>query len=117
MVDLTDDPNGDGIDNLTCYAFGLDPLVFPTSTPWPVITLGTAPASLSIHYRRRRAPGNGLTYIPQFANRLDEWTAAANTPAIINETAEWEELKVTDHETTATQPKRFGRVRIEYAEP
>ena len=117
LVDLTEDANGDGIDNLTCYAFGLDPLVFRTATPWPVITLGTAPASLSIHYRRRLAPDSGLTYIPQFANSLDNWTAAANTPAIIDETAEWEELKVTDHETTTTQPKRFGRVRIEYAEP
>ncbi len=116
-VDLTQDANGDGIDNLTCYAFGLDPLEFSAAAPWPVITLGTSPAALSVHYRRRLAPDSGLTYIPQFANGLTDWTAAANTPAIIGATEEWEELKVIDHETTATQTRRFARVKIEYADP
>ncbi len=116
QVDLSEDANGDGVDNLTCFAFGLDPLKFTTEPSWPEITLGNSPSALSIQYRRRLASDSGLTYIPQFSDSLTDWSAATNTPAIIAISDEWEVLKITDQENTATRARRFARVKIEYVD-
>jgi hypothetical protein len=116
QVDLSEDANGDGVDNLTCFAFGLDPLKFTANPSWPEITLGNSPTALSIQYRRRLSSDSGLTYIPQFSDSLTDWSAATNTPAIMAISDDWEVLKITDQENTATRARRFARVTIEYVD-
>jgi glycerophosphoryl diester phosphodiesterase len=84
------DPDGDGLDNLTEYAFGTDPLL-PNSPPAPVISPGTAnSANLSGTFSwtidLRENWSQFLTVTPQSCNSMDMWSNMS--PAA----ASWTEL-------------------------
>lgn len=115
LVHLTDDANGDGINNLLCYAFGINPLSSPLAGSTPTATLTQdSPAQLTIHYRRNATPDSGLSYFPEFSENLSTWEASSNEPTMISETGNWQEWQAIDHETTSNTPRRFGRVRVIY---
>jgi hypothetical protein len=118
LVDLGSDANGDGISNLLCYAFGIDPIAPVPIGAMPLVTRNDAtPSSLTISFRRNLSPDSGVTYHPEFSGNLTQWQPSTLDPEIISLTGSWQELKVTDHENATSSPRRCGRVRVVYAEP
>ena len=116
-VHLTGDANGDGVSNLLCYAFGLDPLAPWSSTALPAVGQENgSPGRLSITYRRNIAAGTGLTYFPEFSGNLSGWQASGNDPTLVSQSGAWQEWKVVDDQNASTSTRRFGRVRIIYTD-
>ncbi len=117
LVNLSDDANGDGISNLLCYAFGLEPLALSPPTTLPRVGREDgAPVRLSITYRRNTSPDSGLTYFPEFSDTLSSWQASSQDPTLISETGTWQEWKIVDDRDASTAPNRFGRVRVIYSD-
>jgi hypothetical protein len=113
-----DDANGDGVPNLLCYAFGMDPFVSAASTgALPLVELtGTGAArKLRLTWLRRKASTNsGLTYLPEFgSNTAAVWeTVTGGTATSVDGT--FERVVVEDTATTGTESTRFGRVKVVY---
>ncbi len=126
-----EDANGDGTDNLLCYAFNLPPFTSPATamTPGvgataglPAISVVGSGASrrLRIEYVQRIGAGSGLSYRPQFctdpssSSGPDGWQdGPAVTPTTID--TEWERIVIEDSVPGAAI--RFGRVLVEYTAP
>lgn len=114
-VDLAEDANFDGISNLFCYAFGIDPLAEAPLAALPVVgSEGGTPVRLAITFRRNTAPNTGLTYLPEFSSNLSVWQPSTNMATLVSQAGNWQEWKVTDHQNGQTSPKRFGRLRVIY---
>lgn len=117
LVNLSDDANGDGISNLLCYAWGLEPLALPSSSTLPQVRLEAgSPARLSITFRRNTSPGNGLTYVPEFSGKLHSWQESSRAPALLSEGGGWQEWKVMDDRDASVASQRFGRMRVIYSD-
>lgn len=117
LVDLTADANGDGINNLLCYAFGIDPIAPAPSGSLPLIALeAPSPSRLAITYQQNTADGTGILYFPEFSSHLTAWQASGNAPTMISESGTWQQWKVTDDRTTSSAERRFGRLRVIYAD-
>ncbi len=121
-------PSGDGIDNLTKYAFNIpaDQAVGGTarnlvpgtgSAGLPSITLVGPPGGrrLRVEYLRRRGIA-GLAYRVEFASRLapSDWiqSIAAETVTALDD--DWERVVVEDGETSASDRDRYARVRVDF---
>jgi len=116
-VHLTGDANGDGVSNLLCYAFDLDPLASWSSSALPVVGRENgSPARLSITFRSNTASGSGLTYFPEFSGNLSSWQASGNEPTLVSQEGSWQQWKVIDDQNAATPERRFGRVRVIYTD-
>jgi hypothetical protein len=112
------DPNGDGLDNLTCYAFGLDPLDTAFFEDLPSVSVtGAIIKSLTFEFWRR-VGASGVTYTPQIYDKLQaaNWVDFPGTPALINGDTEWEYMRMIDTENTTTKPKRFARMKLTYVD-
>jgi hypothetical protein len=112
------DPNGDGLDNLTCYAFGLDPLDTAFFEDLPSVSVaGAIIKSLTFEFWRR-VGASGVTYTPQICDNLQaaNWVDFPGTPALINGDTEWEYMRMIDTENTTTKPKRFARMKLTYVD-
>lgn len=117
QVHLTGDANGDGVSNLLCYAFDLDPLASSSSSALPVVGReNVSPARLSITFRRNTTSGTGLTYFPEFSENLSSWQASGNEPTLLSQEGSWQLWKVVDDQSAATSARRFGRVRVIYTD-
>lgn len=115
LVDLAADANGDGVNNLICYAFGIDPTSPVPLGALPVVSSNeVAPSSLTILFKRNLSPDSGVSYHPEFSGNLIQWLPSTLDPEIISVTGSWQELKITDHENTTSSSRRFGRVRVVY---
>ncbi|WP_395737125.1 hypothetical protein [Prosthecobacter sp.] len=124
------DEDGDGLSNLLEYAFSLNPAAANSSfvitdtysgSPPAVSLLSSPSRRLSITFLRRKAASNsGLTYSAQFCDTLlatgtGGWTDATGTPVITSIDDTWELVVIED--TTLNAARRFGRVKIIYAQP
>ena len=130
------DSNGDG-DHTTLleeFAFNLDPTQNDThylegmtgSSGLPIgrlVDAGGGHKRLEVEYVRRKDTKGQLVYTVEFASGLnddeeptDDWQDSTATPVISSIDAVWERVTVTDEATTATHPRRFGRVRLDFEE-
>jgi M6 family metalloprotease-like protein len=120
------DGDGDKLTLLQEYAFNLDPTVddaasFGLMFGGLVDVEGGAPTEqqlMLVFPRRRNDPS--LTYIVEFGNSTDG--ADGFAPATEREATsiidiDFKEVTVSDSETTLTEGRRFGRVRVEYNPP
>ena len=115
-----DDPGGDGVNNLMCYAFDLNPYDFRDSQgflPEVGMTGSGAGSRLRIRYLRHKPTGSsGLVYVAQFGNGAGAWENATSVPVVTDLGGDWEEVVVTDAVTAVAAGRRFGRVRVTYTD-
>ena len=120
--DGNSDPDTDGANNLSEWAFNLN----PTRPDIAALTPGTGTAGLpsirltgtgsaqhlTVEFVRRK--NAGLTYTVQFANSPAGagFLSAVNAPTVTPIDANWERMIVEDSVTTGDQAIRFGRVRV-----
>jgi hypothetical protein len=111
-------PDNDGADNLTEFAYNLNPLVADSRPVTPAGTNGLPAAYylpnvsngiLEVQFLRRK--GNtaaGLTYTIQFSSDLVSWSAG-QAPVVISLNVDWDRVTVRDG-LGGPNPKRFARV-------
>lgn len=116
----TADPENDGANNLSEFAYNLDPLAVDAQ-PIPLNGTNGLPAArylanvssgiLEVEFPRRRGPtAAGLTYTVQFSSDLITWTAG-RTPVLTSINAEWDRMTVRDA-LVGPNPNRFARVTL-----
>ena len=127
---VTADPDGDGVNNLLCMAFDLDPYgdgVRPGefgspndfgALPEVTMTGAGGEGRLRIRYARRKDEWGtlGLSYVPQFGSGGGVWEDASAQAVVTDRGYGWEEVLVTDTVTAGVAGRRFGRVKVTYAE-
>ncbi|MCB1237851.1 MAG: choice-of-anchor D domain-containing protein [Verrucomicrobiae bacterium] len=126
----TADDDGDSISLLAEYAFNLD----PTVADFAVLASGTGTGGLPLiglagsgadrhlqtEFVRRRGDPN-LIYTVEYGSEPSEPLPDGFAPADQPETVtgidlEFDRVTVDDSRTVGTDPRRFGRVKVEYAE-
>jgi hypothetical protein len=116
QVGLDQDPSGDGLDNLTCYAFGLDPFSTVSSLDLPIITVNGA-GRLEMEYFRRVA-ATGLSYMPQFSNDMKSWGDFSGTVTVVgSDFPGWDTVTLEDTATSLANRTRFARMKLTYVDP
>lgn len=115
LVGMTLDPNGDGINNLTCFAFGLDPLSEILRSDLPQVEITESGLLEMTFYRRIGA--NGLIYQPQFSDDLHTWNDYVGTETLIDETTEWSLHSLLDSSASTGKMQRFARMKLSYTDP
>jgi hypothetical protein len=114
LVGISLDPNGDGIDNLSCFAYDIDPL--GAWNPYlPEVVLGEESGLLEMGYWRRKvAPG--LSYIPQFSDDLVTWTDFTGAQSE-EDYVDWTYNSLTDSASSLGKPRRYARMKLSYTDP
>jgi uncharacterized membrane protein len=113
-TDTTGDRDGDGMNNLTEFAYDLDPLN-PSATPVVGLQPG-APTVLS--FRRRKAyAAQGLRYEWQYTTNLKDWYPTAAELETLNQTSEgpsspMEKVAVGFTPPDATKPGYFFKLNV-----
>jgi hypothetical protein len=118
---VSDDPDGDGVNNLLCMAFDLNPFGWWNPGSYlPEVTMTGAGAErrLRIRYARRKDKWGalGLSYVPQFGPGGGVWEDASAQAVVTDLGYGWEEVVVTDTVTAGVAGRRFGRVKVTYGE-
>lgn len=120
----TANPDGDLANNLTEYAFNLDPLGRDSSTltpstgtkglPFVSLTGNDPDRHLRVEYVRRKASTNpDLSYAVEFGTDLAQvWVEQGGAETVTALDATWERVVVEDTVTTGSASRRFGRVRV-----
>lgn len=111
------DPDLDGANNLTEFAYNLNPLVADarpvtpsgiSGLPSPRYLGNTSSSILQVQFiRRKAAPAAGLAYAIQFSADLVTWSSN-QTSAVTSLNADWE--RVIARDTASLNPNRFARV-------
>jgi hypothetical protein len=109
------DPDGDGIQNLLEYAFGLDPLN-ATLNGLPVTTLAAATPggplylTTTFHYP---ATVTDITFTPEVSNNLAIWQSGSTQTAIVSDTitGEIRTIIVRDSQPATESSHRFMRIK------
>jgi uncharacterized delta-60 repeat protein len=112
-------PMGDGIANLTKYAFNLDPTV-PTAaimTPGgtsglPSIQLVGTGASRVLRFEFLRRIGSGLTYQAQATDNISAWQPTTASPIVTAIDATWERVIVEEPAPDPALSRLYGRVKV-----
>ena len=116
----TADPDGDGLDNATEYAYNLDPstndvhsLDDSQRSGLPVSYIDQPGDSFSVDYVRRK-DSDAIQYVPEFTDALEQSWDADNINVSLVDTSdpEWEIVRASDPESMSTNSSRFGRVRV-----
>ena len=116
----TADPDGDGLDNATEYAYNLDPstndvhsLDDSQRSGLPVSYIDQPGDSFSVDYVRRK-DSYAIQYVPEFTDALEQSWDADNINVSLVDTSdpEWEIVRASDPESMSTNSSRFGRVRV-----
>ena len=117
------DPDGDGLDNITEYAFNLDPStndahilntsISPDGLPVSYVDPSSGDGIFSVEYVRRK-DSDTLQYVPEFTGALEQSWDADNINVSLVDTSdpEWEIVRASDPESMSTNSSRFGRVRV-----
>ena len=118
---VSDDPDGDGVNNLLCMAFDLNPFGWwnPGSyLPEVTMTGAGGEGRLRIRYGRRKDEWGalGLSYVAQFSAGGGVWVDASAQAVVTDLGYGWEEVVVTDAVAAGVAGRRFGRVKVTYAE-
>jgi hypothetical protein len=117
-----EDFDGDGLQNILEWAFGLNPTVLDHWQPgdgptgMPVIEKSDDQGGkLTVSYlRRKNAAAAGVTYRVEFASAVGGTWVEANGEGVNSLNTEWERVTVVDPATVAPN-RRFARVAIEEA--
>ena len=123
LSEPTDDPNGDGISNLLCYAFNLPPNGPParplrpgqddlSGLPAVSVTGEGVNRRLRIEFLRRVTPGSNLSYATQFGAHPGPGGLQDGQGTIFAQfiNPDWQRVIVED--PVAGAERRFGRVRV-----
>jgi parallel beta-helix repeat protein len=114
-------PSADGVKNLLKYAFNLAPnagslnqanlTVLSINGTAGLPNISRKPSGeLQITFLRRTSASNpSITYTVETGSTLTDFSALSVTETVVAIDVNWERVTVTD---PATNPKRFGRVRI-----
>ncbi|MEQ1751619.1 MAG: hypothetical protein ABL974_19510, partial [Prosthecobacter sp.] len=114
------DPDGDGLSNLSEFAFGLDP-----NRPSSSSDIGTRAESSSsaeaagsssmraIFQRRKDHQAAGLDYIVEFSSNLTEWQPSTDTPEVLSDDGQIEQAAVPFPPKAPGEAGQFFRIRIE----
>lgn len=119
---LDGDTNGDGVDNMSAYAFNLSPVV--TATPrhliletgiagLPTGVFEDLASDLGIEFIRRRGNSTGLTYSVLLSGDLNDWVPvdlSSATTTVID--LDWERVRYLLPASSDTH--RFLRLKIDY---
>ena len=117
------DPDGDGLDNITEYAFNLDPStndahilntsISPDGLPVSYVDPSSGDGIFSVEYVRRK-DSDAIQYVPEFTDALEQSWDADNINVSLVDTSdpEWEIVRASDPESMSTNSSRFGRVRV-----
>ena len=117
------DPDGDGLDNITEYAFNLDPStndahilntsISPDGLPVSYVDPSSGDGIFSVEYVRRK-DSDAIQYVPEFTDALEQSWDANNINVSLVDTSdpEWEIVRASDPESMSTNSSRFGRVRV-----
>lgn len=117
----TADPDGDGLNNLLEFAFGMSPSSSSTGTfalSGNILTQTGQPtvqASGTItarFVRRKTHTTDGLIYTPQFSPDLTTWENSTATPVVIASDATHEVVELPYPDLVAGQPARFFRIAL-----
>ncbi|MBT8036963.1 MAG: Ig-like domain-containing protein [Verrucomicrobiae bacterium] len=125
---LTDNPEGDTMNNLLEFAFGTDPTLWDAVPLVPNGTVNGVPIARPVSgdefelvFVRRDDHGTSgsLTYTPQFSSDLTTFYDSADTPTFVTDSSDdtnYEVVKVVSPASLPnSQPARFARVLIEEA--
>ena len=112
------DPDNDGANNLTEFAYNLNPLLPDAAPIAPGGTNGLPAARylpdvsggvLEVEFPRRKGPNAvGLTYTVQFSGNLAVWSPGL-APTVTSLNSEWDRVRVRDA-VIGPNASRFGRV-------
>lgn len=128
---MTADPDGDGIQNLMEFAFGMDPNAKgrqPLTVTGGMLTQRGMPNTylvgtgnqqrLRLEFIRRVSDASqGLTYRVEFSDDLATWTAATNAAVVLATSGGYEAVTVDDVTTGAARSRRFAHVVVTYQLP
>lgn len=107
------DPDGDGLNNLAEYAFGLNPKVGSSDTGSRVDFTGDVDGKMRAIFRRRSDYlTTGLSYIYEFSNDLQTWEASGMAPQILSDDGTMQSLTLEFPVLSNGQPSRFFRTRL-----
>lgn len=117
------DPDGDGLDNVTEYAFNFNPTSndvhklesMAGASGLPTMQLDEAGAEpvFSIDYVRRK-DARQVQYVAEFTDSLTQnWNASSGGESVTDAVdPAWEIVSVEDAEPVSSNTARFGRVRV-----
>lgn len=112
----TADPDGDGVNNLSEYAFGTDPNNAASSVRPSVETTADAAGALHLQITFPRRRGGELAYRVQTTSDLagtpnwQEDGVQVNAPVLIDD--DYEQVTYRDPASLADAPRRFMRVEV-----
>ncbi len=110
------DPDGDGLNNLLEYALKLDPKQRDVPSPLALTVVEENGQSYHAYRFRRRVPDLGITYQPQIATNLANWSSSAadlvpfGTPSSNGDGTETVIYRSTTPNSTAD--REFFRLRV-----
>jgi hypothetical protein len=116
---VLDDADGDGRPNLISYAFDLNPRgASGGSGSLPAVDLTGTGASrhLRLNFLRRKGETNsGVTYSAQFTSDPTGVWQSVPGGTVTSVDSTWERVVIEDTVNVTTEPRRFGRVKVEYS--
>lgn len=108
----TADPDGDGVNNLLEYAFGLDPTdTSRDGLPAMSTTRVDGADYLAISFTRLKISGD-LIYTVEASSDLANWSALAPAAQNVVDHGDTETVVARDTVAVGTVPRRFLRVRV-----
>ncbi len=114
LVAPNGDFNGDGITNLNAYAYAFSPKTFVNQALLPQMVVGTDSGQdfLGLSFRMR-SPANDLTYLPQFASDLIDWSGVLVQFGAATPNGDGTVTVVyRDPGILGAAPRRFFRVKV-----
>lgn len=114
IADFGADPDGDGLDNLGEFAFGLNPLQAADARQTSRVSVADAEGGLRAIFRRRKDYSSaGLTYVTQFSSDLSNWFNSTAIPQVLADDGTIEEVSLTFPVLPNGQQGRFFRVVVD----
>ena len=125
-VGYSEDFDGDGINNLTEFAFGTDPAAADKGkrtlsysgnviTPGGITTESIGGAPMAEFVRRRDYVDAGLTYTVQFSSKLATWETDSRTPIVLATDGTCDVVGLTYPKLSTGLQAKFFRVTVSIA--
>jgi hypothetical protein len=124
----TGDPDNDGLDNLTEFAFGTDPqsgtlgpITYSAgvvNAPGQPVVVEDAGVWYAVFGRRTDYVAAGLVYTVEFSAGLDQWTATLTAPTTVATGVEVDAVRVPfpNFVSTPSGPKKPTFFRVDITE-
>lgn len=112
-----DDPDGDGITNLSEFAFLMDPNI-ADSELFPTPAFDRADNALAVTYTRNFLDPTRYAIVAEVSSDLENWTSRSTevTTTLLSDNNGIETLRALDQTTAGSGVKRFMRMRVIFLE-